>query len=159
MSVPNQFADDGGFNRRIGDTASGSTVPSHGANTATTIITTRMMPPTIAIGCRRNASRKRRHVGDTDLAPVAGAGITAAISRAGPPRDVDVSGAKPRPEEAGRERGREADARTPRTSKRRKEAATDPPPGGQRTLRAWGDVSGNYPPAKPGALDCEPLKA
>ena len=34
MSVPNQYSADGRFSRRIGDSACGSTVPSHGANTA-----------------------------------------------------------------------------------------------------------------------------
>src|SRR5690349_97348 len=81
MSVPNQCADDGALRRREGATASGSTVPSHGANTATTIMTTRIAPPTIAIGCRRNASRKRRHVGETDLmAEVPGSARTVATS-------------------------------------------------------------------------------
>src|SRR6185437_8818977 len=74
-----QCADEGALRRMTGDTASGSIVQSHGAKVATTIIRMRMAPPTIAIGWRRNASRNRRHVGDTDFAAlVAGAERTVA---------------------------------------------------------------------------------
>src|SRR6185437_5925053 len=81
MSVPNQYAADGGRRRLIGETASGSIVASHGARSATTIMPARIAPPTSAIGWRRNASRKRRHVGDTDLpATIGAAGSVVAIS-------------------------------------------------------------------------------
>src|SRR5690348_8792331 len=81
MSVPNQYAADGGRSRFAGDTASGSTVPSHGASSAIATIATRITPPTIAIGWRRNASRKRRHVGDTERAtPSDAAGSAVAMS-------------------------------------------------------------------------------
>src|SRR5258706_3972258 len=65
MSLPNQNSADGGFKRRIGDTASGSTVPSHGAKTAIAIISSSTMPPTIAVGLRRNASRRNCQVDET----------------------------------------------------------------------------------------------
>src|SRR5207248_7487814 len=68
MSVPSQNSRDGGLKRLIGITACGSIVPSQGAKIAMATITTRMAPPISAVGWRRNASRKRRHVGDTDLA-------------------------------------------------------------------------------------------
>ena len=67
MSLPNQNSADGGFNRRSGATICGSVVAIHGANTANSTIASNTTPPAIAVGCRRNASLKRRHVGDTDL--------------------------------------------------------------------------------------------
>src|SRR5688572_30154154 len=66
MSVPNQNSAEGCLSRRIGDSASGSTVPSHGAKIATRTMRISTTAPTIAVGWRRNASLKRRHVGDTD---------------------------------------------------------------------------------------------
>jgi len=51
----------------------GSTVASNGASRAITIMMARMTPPTIAIGCLRNASRKRCQVGETDFVGMAGA--------------------------------------------------------------------------------------
>src|ERR1051326_10820 len=81
MSVPNQKAADGALSRLIGDTACGSIVPSQGAAGAMPIIATRSAPPMSAVGWRLNASRKRRHVGDTDLAGAIGAAaIVEAIS-------------------------------------------------------------------------------
>ena len=50
----------------IGDTAWGSTVPSHGAKSAIRIISVRTRAPAIAVGCRRSASLKRCHVGDAE---------------------------------------------------------------------------------------------
>src|SRR6478609_3989877 len=67
MSEPNQNSAEGCFRRLIGATACGSTVPSHGAKIAISTIASNTTPPTIAVGWRRNASLKRRHVGDTDL--------------------------------------------------------------------------------------------
>src|SRR5688500_5804539 len=67
MSLPNQNSADGCRSRLTGSTACGSTVPSHGAKIATRTIANRTTPPTIAVGWRRNASRNRCHVGDTDL--------------------------------------------------------------------------------------------
>src|SRR6476646_2434282 len=68
MSVPNQYISEGARRRLIGDTASGSTVPSHGASSAAATMASRMTPPTIAVGWRRKASRNRFQVGETDLA-------------------------------------------------------------------------------------------
>src|SRR6185295_13640978 len=62
MSVPNQNSAEGCFNRCTGATAWGSTVPSQGASAATSSIAASTTPPTIAVGWRRNASRKRRQV-------------------------------------------------------------------------------------------------
>src|SRR5829696_1746050 len=67
MSLPNQYSADGGLMRRTGATACGSMVPSHGAKIATNIMSNSTTPPTIAVGCRRNDARKRRHVGDSDF--------------------------------------------------------------------------------------------
>src|SRR5687768_11062267 len=59
MSVPNQTSLEGCFSRLTGSTAWGSTVPSQGASTATRIMAASTIPPTIAVGWRRNASLKR----------------------------------------------------------------------------------------------------
>src|SRR5439155_26671036 len=78
---------DGCRKRLIGATACGSIVPSQGAKTATATMPTRMAAPMSAVGCRLNASRKRCHVGDTDLtATIDGAAsvVTSPISDAGP---------------------------------------------------------------------------
>src|SRR5438046_7423211 len=66
MSVPNQNSAEGGFRRLAGETACGSIVPSHGARNAMATMTMSMTPPMSAVGWRLNASRKRRHVGDTE---------------------------------------------------------------------------------------------
>src|SRR5262245_4209551 len=66
MSVPNQNSAEGSLRRLMGATACGSTVPSHGASTATRIIAASTTPPAMAVGCRRNASLKRCQVGETD---------------------------------------------------------------------------------------------
>src|SRR5271170_7382928 len=71
MSVPNQNSLDGGLRRLMGASACGSTVPSHGAKTATPIMHRRMPPPMSAVGWRRNASRQRRQVGNVDLSGAA----------------------------------------------------------------------------------------
>src|SRR5690349_17222284 len=70
MSVPNQKSADGGFSRLIGDTACGSTVPSHGASSAMAIMNSSTAPPTIAVGCRRNAVRTNATVETAGLAEV-----------------------------------------------------------------------------------------
>src|SRR5437763_8449779 len=80
MSVPSQNSRDGGLKRLIGITACGSIVPSHGARIAMVTITTRMAPPISAVGWRRNASRKRRHVGDTDLTGASGGAASVVVS-------------------------------------------------------------------------------
>src|SRR6516165_12209898 len=91
MSVPNQYCADGGRSRLIGATACGSIVPSHGARIARTIMPMRMAPPIRAVGCRRNASRKRRHVGDTDWAGaiVDAASVVMSIARSIPNARVE----------------------------------------------------------------------
>ena len=64
------------------------------------------------------------------------------MSAAEPPEDVRASGAKPRPEGADRERGREADATALRTTNPSKEAeANRAPSGGSAAAKpqAWGD--------------------
>src|SRR2546423_15075520 len=78
MWVPNQKSAEGGFRRLIGATACGPMVPSHGAKIAMATMQIRISPPMSAVGCRLNASRKRRQVGDTDL----GAAIDG-VTRAG----------------------------------------------------------------------------
>src|SRR5438093_9162854 len=80
MSVPNQKSADGGFSRLAGETACGSMVPSHGARNAMATMTTSMTPPMSAVGWRLNASRKRRHVGDTDLVATGAASTVVLIS-------------------------------------------------------------------------------
>src|SRR5258706_7682661 len=70
MSVPNQCSLEGGLRRSIGESACGSTVPSHGASNAINTITASTSPPTIAVGCRRNASQNHCQVGDADLGAV-----------------------------------------------------------------------------------------
>src|SRR6266516_7063959 len=80
MSVPNQKAADGALRRLIGETACGSIVPSHGAKIAMPIMPMRMAPPMSAVGWRLNASRKRRHVGDTDFGPASGAAVIVVVS-------------------------------------------------------------------------------
>src|SRR5438874_8874197 len=79
MSVPNQNCADGGFRRLIGATACGSIVPSQGAKAASATMPIKMAPPMSAVGWRRNASRKRRHVGDTDLAGAIAAAVSVAV--------------------------------------------------------------------------------
>src|SRR5437016_9858522 len=80
MSVPNQKSADGGFKRLAGETPGGSIVPSQGARNATATMTMSMTPPMSAVGWRRNASRKRRHVGDTDLVATGAASTVVLIS-------------------------------------------------------------------------------
>src|SRR5438046_4811951 len=80
MSVPNQKSADGGFRRLAGETACGSIVPSRGARNATATITIRMTPPMSAVGWRLNASRNRRHVGDTDLVATGAASAVVLMS-------------------------------------------------------------------------------
>ena len=66
------------------------------------------------------------------------------MSGEGPPRDVRARGAKPRLEEHGRARGREADTRTTRTAERANEAeAHCAPSGGSADAKrqGWGDHS------------------
>src|SRR5438552_9570063 len=65
MSEPNQKSAEGCLRRLTGATACGSTVPSHGASTAMRIMASSTRPPAIAVGWRRSASRKLRHVGET----------------------------------------------------------------------------------------------
>src|SRR5262245_33110498 len=67
MSEPNQNSPDGCLSRLIGATAWGSTVPSPGASSAIAIIASRITPPAIAVGWRRNASRNRCQVGDAAM--------------------------------------------------------------------------------------------
>src|SRR5688572_4204204 len=74
MSEPNQNSSEGCFSRLIGATAWGSTVPSHGASSAIAIITSRITPPAIAVGCLRKASLNPRQVGDATMS-VTDAGI------------------------------------------------------------------------------------
>src|ERR1700687_1363381 len=81
MSLPNQNSSDGGLCRLNGATACGSTVPSHGANTAINIMIVSTTAPAIAVGGRRSASLRRRHVGEAERA--AGS-ASAAISVAYP---------------------------------------------------------------------------
>src|SRR2546430_17402557 len=66
MSVPNQYCAPGARRRRIGETASGSAVPSHGAASAIVIISSNTTAPKIAVGWRRKASLKRNQVGEID---------------------------------------------------------------------------------------------
>src|SRR5438128_11439413 len=80
MSVPSQKSADGGFRRLAGETACGSIVPSHGARNAMATMTMSMTPPTSAVGWRLNASRKRRHGGDTDLVATGAARAVVLIS-------------------------------------------------------------------------------
>src|SRR5947207_14761322 len=80
MSVPNQKSADGGFRRLAGETACGSMVPSNGARIAMATMTMSMTPPMSAVGWRLNASRKRRHVGDTDLVATGAASAVVLIS-------------------------------------------------------------------------------
>src|SRR5207249_8456950 len=80
MSVPNQKSADGGLRRLTGETACGSMVPSHGARIAMATMTMRMTPPMSAVGWRLNASRKRRHVGDTDLVATGAASAVVLMS-------------------------------------------------------------------------------
>src|SRR5436190_1095935 len=96
MSLPNQNSADGGFKRRIGDTASGSTVPSHGAKMAIAIIKSSTTPPTIAVGWRRNASRRNCQVEET------GFGAASTVI-------ADMSVTNPRVEEHIRQIDREID--------------------------------------------------
>src|SRR5579864_7650361 len=129
MSVPNQYAADGGRRRLIGETASGSIVASHGARSATRIMPARIAPPTSAIGWRRNASRKRRQVGDTDL--------PAAIGEAG--RAVATSVGKGRPDRltsppGGSERSERGGMFIP-VGKGRPDRLTSPPGGSERSER------------------------
>src|SRR5512145_1236826 len=79
MSVPNQYCSLIGRSRRIGDSACGSMVPSHGAASATSTISSNTTAPARAVGCRRNASLKRRTVGEADFG-AAPAWATAAMS-------------------------------------------------------------------------------
>src|SRR5512137_3167387 len=83
MSVPNQFSALIGRRRRIGDSACGSTVPSHAAKIATSIISSSTIAPAMAVGCRRSASLKRWTVGETDFG-AAMAWATAAMLVADP---------------------------------------------------------------------------
>src|SRR5881394_2679428 len=80
MSVPNQNSAEGGFKRLAGETACGSIVPSQGARNAMATMTMSMTPPMSAVGWRLNASRKRRHVGDTDLVATGAASAVVLIS-------------------------------------------------------------------------------
>src|SRR5689334_16868666 len=64
MSEPNQYSAEGCFSLFSGATACGSTVPSQGAASAIPTMRRRITPPAIAVGWRRNASRKRRQVGE-----------------------------------------------------------------------------------------------
>src|SRR5947209_6691224 len=85
-SVPNQYISDDGRRRLIGETACGSTVPSHGASAAAAIISSRIPAPTIAVGCRRKASRNRFQVGETDFGTaIAGTAIELMRRAARPP--------------------------------------------------------------------------
>src|SRR5436190_17171914 len=67
MSEPNQNSLEGCLSRWIGATACGSTVPSHGASSASAIMARRMTPPAIAVGCRRKASLNLSQVGDAAM--------------------------------------------------------------------------------------------
>src|SRR5438876_953174 len=80
MSVPSQKSAEGGFSRLAGETACGSIVPIHGARIAMANMTMRMTPPMSAVGWRLNASRNRRHVGDTDLVATGAAGAVVLMS-------------------------------------------------------------------------------
>jgi len=51
---------DGGFRRRMGDTLSGSVVPSQGARIAIATITSSTTPPAMAVGWRRSVAPIRR---------------------------------------------------------------------------------------------------
>src|SRR5262245_34837359 len=53
MSLPNQKACDGGRKRRVGASACGSTVPSHGASRAASTMAARSAPPSTATRWRR----------------------------------------------------------------------------------------------------------
>src|SRR5262245_35973155 len=67
MSVPNQNSLEGCFNRCTGATACGSTVASQGASMAKSTIAASTTPPAIAVGWRRKASLKRRHMSDDSV--------------------------------------------------------------------------------------------
>src|SRR3954464_8517415 len=82
MSVPNQCSLEGCLRRWTGESACGSAVASHGARIAMTTMATSTNAPTMAVGCRRNASRKRRQVGELDR----GAAITGVFMSVTDPR-------------------------------------------------------------------------